>query len=184
MNETSGAYAKDDAGFTIVELVVVVAIIATLLTIGTVEFNSWMTKNRVESQVNKMVTDFNELRLRAITRKQRHSITLNPSSYVLRSYSSVEESVSTGGTVIPGGTKSVVYQLKTNSTTVHNGSLLEITDRGLLLNVIVNGTVQVSPVADVYLDTTASANIDCLAIHTARTNPGKKNAAWSACDDK
>lgn len=174
MNVTSGAYAKGDAGFTIVELVVVVAIIATLLTIGTVEFNSWMTKNRVESQVNKMVTDFNELRLRAITRKQRHSITLNPSNYVLKSLSSAEESVLTGGTEIPGGTKSVVYQLKKNSTTTHNNTVLEVTERGLLL----------STVAYVYLDTTVSANIDCLAIHTARTNPGKKNAAWSACDDK
>lgn len=174
MNVTSGAYPKGDAGFTIVELVVVVAIIATLLSLATLSFNSWMTKNKVESQVNQMVTDFNELRLRAITRKQRHSITLNPSNYVLKSFSSAEESVLSGGTELPGGTKSVVYQLKRNSTTTHNNTVLEVTERGLIL----------STVQTVYLDTTTSANIDCLAIHTARTNPGKKNAAWSACDDK
>lgn len=173
MKRTS--YADNIRGFTLVELIVVIAIISTLLTIATLSFNSWIQKNRIESQVNSMVADFNALRVRAMTRKQRHSITLNATSYVFRSYSSNDEDLFSGGTTLSDGAKHVGFQLKSNSTTLYNGTVLEINDRGLL----------VSTTTSIYLDSpNNSATIDCLAVHTARTNPGKKNSTWSSCDDR
>lgn len=164
----------DRVGFALTELIIVIALISILLGITTIGFNSWQVKHNVEAQVKQMITDFNELRMQSLTRKQRHSITLNANNYVFRSYSSFDENLTAGGTTLPAGTRSVRYGLKSNSTTFFNGTVLEIDDRGLL----------VSTTASIYLDTTGSATLDCLSVHTARTNPGKKNATWSSCDDR
>lgn len=172
-------------GFSLVELVVVIAISATLLSIATIGFNAWQTKYNVESQTKQIATDFNELRVRALTRKLRHSITLNAQNYVFRCYSSADENLFTGGTVNPAagnpcgtidglGSRTVRYGLKSNSTNSFAGTVLEIDDRGLLQ----------STTATVYLDSTSSASVDCITVHTARTNIGKKNATWSACNDQ
>lgn len=164
---------RQSNGFTITELIIVIAIISILLSMATFGFHEWMVKSRVESQVRQMVSDFSELRVRAMTMKQRLSITVNQNSYVFRSYSSDDESVFSG-TVIPNGTYPVNFALKTNSSTFYNGQVFEINQRGLLVG---------SP-GTIYLDSDSSATIDCLTLHIVRINVGKKNADWSNCDDR
>lgn len=164
-----------ESGFSIVELVVVIGIIGILLSIVSLNFNQWMVKNRVEAQVRLMVTDFSQLRVKAMTTKQRHSITVNRLNYVFRSYTSDDEDKFTGGTKIPDGTHTVQFPLKSGSGTDFDGTVYDMDSRGLLSTV--GGTI--------YLDyQNASPAIDCLKIHYIRINPGKRNAAWSDCDDK
>jgi hypothetical protein len=148
------------------------AIISTLLGAATIGYHEWQVKYNVEAQVKTMVTDISELRVRAMTTKQRHSITVNKQNYVFKSYSSDDELL-TAGTVMPSGTRAVKYDLKKNSTTFYSGQVFEIDHRGML--VATTGTI--------YIDSNSSATIDCLILHTVRVNPGKKNATWSSCDD-
>jgi type IV fimbrial biogenesis protein FimT len=161
-------------GLTLIELVVVIGIISVLLGLATIAFRDWLVKYNVESQVKQMVTDFSEMRVRAMTLKQRHSITVNQNNYVFKMYSSDDEALS-AGTVIPGGAHPVKYALKSNSSTYYNGQVFEVDHRGMVVNTF-GGTI--------YLDSDSSATVDCLTINTLRINPGKKNAGWSNCDDR
>jgi type II secretory pathway pseudopilin PulG len=173
--KSRGLYRHAEAGFSIVELVVVIGILGTLLSIGTISFTQWLVKHRVEAQVRQMVTDFSELRIKAFTRKQRHSITVNKLGYIFKSYSSDNENLTSGGTIIPPNVRPVNYPLKSDASTDYAGTVFEIDSRGMLLGTI--GTI--------YLDyQNGSPFVDCLTIHYIRINQGKRNAAWSACDDK
>jgi len=171
-NAASGVGRECQAGFTLTELIVVIFLITTLLSIATLGFNSWQVKYNVEAQVRQMASDINEIRITAMTRKQKHSVTINANSYVFRSYSSDDEPMS-AGTIISGGTHMVSYALKEDATSMFSNKIFEIDHRGL----------NVSSVDTIFVDRGDSANLNCLTLHTVRINVGKRNAAWSSCDD-
>ncbi len=163
---------SDESGFSLVELVVIIAIMGILMTIATLNFNQWMVKNSVEAQVRQMASDFSQLRVKAFTLKQRHSITVNRDSYVFKSYSSENENEFLG-TVLTSGTKMVQFPLKKASGAYYGGEVYEMDVRGMS-----------SDKYTIFLEHSNSASpaLDCLTLHTLRINPGKKNG--SNCDDK
>lgn len=182
---------NNESGFSLIELVIVITIVVISSGLATIQFSSWSKKNAVEAQVKQMATDINELRVRALTTKLRHSITFNTYSYVFKSYSTEtwtsNDDLLTHGTVIPGGTHTVKYGLKksvTASSSVDyagtNEDILEIDQRGMM-----TGTK-----ASVFLGgaaKTSAAAVNCLTIHTTRVNIGKENDPTSGagvCDDK
>lgn len=178
MKPSRGSYHVMLNAFALTELIVVIAIIGILATITTIAFNSWQVKHNIEAQVKQMVTDFNELRVRAMTRKQRHSITLNAQSYVFRSYSSENEALTTAGTILPGGTFSLKYPLLKAAGVPFSGipgEMYEFDERGLLMGDTV--TIWID-------DRTSSASLNCVTVHTVRTNPGKSGTVGGPCDDK
>jgi prepilin-type N-terminal cleavage/methylation domain-containing protein len=183
---------KETSGFSLLELVIVIAIIAIFSSIATFQFNQWNKKGQVEAQIKKMATDTSEVRVRALTMKQRHSITLDKYSYTFKSYStetwSSNADLLAHGTVIPGGRHTVKYGLKKSasatSTSVDyagtSSDILEIDERGMLSNAT-NATVFLGSAAK-----TTSAAVNCLTIHTTRVNVGKENdsSGVGVCDDK
>lgn len=164
---------KETHGFSLIELIIVIALIGIVSSIATFGFKDWQSKSRVESLIRQMATDINEVRIRALTTKQRHSLTLNEMSYVFKSYSS-EAEPDASGTVLPGGTHTVLYPLK-DATSRYAGERYMIDERGMLE----------SFTATVFLDDAAASHgsINCLTIHTIRVNVGKQNAS-GGCDDK
>lgn len=73
-------------GFSLVELVLIVAIIGTLLAIGTLNFSEMNKKSGMETQVKKLYADLQETRQQALYTKRPRSVVF--SSGALRIYSS------------------------------------------------------------------------------------------------
>ncbi len=57
-----------DTGFTLIELMVTVAVAATVLTVGVPSFRELIQNNRLTTAVNDMVTEFNLARSEAVKR--------------------------------------------------------------------------------------------------------------------
>lgn len=163
----------NELGFSLMELIIVIAVIGIISSIAAINYNQWMVKSAVEAQVKQMVSDIGELRIRALTTKQRHNITINADSYVFKSYTT-ENQPKFSGNLIPGGTHNVTYGLKKASGSAYGGEVYVINERGMLEDV--GNTI--------FLDYNGSAATDCLTIHTVRVNPGKKNATGDVCNDK
>jgi prepilin-type N-terminal cleavage/methylation domain-containing protein len=171
----------NERGFTLTEILVVVAIVGVLLSIATFGFHQWMVKSNVEAEVRQMLADFSQLRFRAVTTKQNHSITINPNGYVFKSYTSVDEPAA-AGTVIPGGTHNVNYQLKSSKTTLFAGEIYQITPLGTINMNVALFPNEIIPIYVAY--DVGAPNLDCVNIHVARVSAGKTNATGDNCDER
>ncbi len=56
-------------GITLIELLVVIAVLAIILSISIPSYNRWLAKNRLESDINKIYSTLNDLRMKAFTQK-------------------------------------------------------------------------------------------------------------------
>lgn len=164
-------------GFSLVELIVTMSIMAILFGIATLNFFDWQRKSQIERQVRELFTDINTARTESIFRKTRHRITFQPSSYVLRRYSSENEAY-TAGTVI--NSKNVTYQLTRQLGGDISDYSLEFDIRGFLTGSNFsspNLTLRVNPI-------TTGASLDCIIVHVARTNMGKMTNDGTSCESR
>ena len=182
MNAYKRCVIMTRSGFSLTELLIVITIIAVCSGLASFGFHGYQVKSQVEGQVRQMASDISELRVRALTTKQRHSIVMYDSYYVLKSYSSETYTSNADlvayGTTLFGGSKTVNFRLKSTSgaNTFYSGTAIEINQRGMLAGLP----------AMIYLATGAStsqAAFNCLTIHTVRVNVGKQNLTTGACDD-
>lgn len=153
----------NNRGFSVVELVVVVALIATLLTIATLDFGSWQKKYNIEGQVKEMLVDLTDVRLRAIETKKQHTVILNPTSYTFRRFSS-EYDVA-GTQVFAKTLKIPIQQFSSGSYSAFSNTTITISDRGYsntLLTIAVGAGM-------------GDSAYNCIGFHTARANMGKIN---------
>ncbi len=167
----------NQAGFSLIELVVTIAIMGIVMATATLSFNSWQKKSKIESQTRELFTDLVDARTRSFTQKKVHGIIFQPNSYVMKSYSSVVEYKNSTAAAANGVqllSKSLKYGLtKTNTVTA-------ITDNSIFFDITgftttaTGFTIVVNPV-------TASPNLNCLVISAARVNMGKWNATTSSC---
>lgn len=170
------------AGFSLIELIITIAIMAIVMAAATLPFNSWQKKNRMEAQTKEMYADLVDARTRAFTQKKVHGIVFQPNSYVMKSYSSeVEYKFPTDAAAngVELLSKSLKYGVtKTNTATAFtdmNSSILF--DTTGFTTTATGFTVVVNPV-DV------SPSLNCLVISAARVNMGKWNATTTKCEFK
>ena len=146
------------AGFSLIELVVIIAIISILLTIATLNFSAWQRKAQIESKTREICDSLNEARLNSMYMKQRHRITFQQNSYVLKRYANDDDAT---GTDIY--TRQTSYNLSLASGASIADIFFEFDIRGLTTDL---NTIYINPVA-------SGAVSDCIVIHNARTNMGQ-----------
>jgi len=159
-------------GFTIVELVVVMAIMGILLAVVTFAFTGWMRKTKIESQTREFFSDLNRARTESLFRKRRHSIVMNGSAtgYAFRRYSSENENRASGGLVL--FSKTVSYQFSKEGGGSAADRIFEFDIRGFTNDL---DTTRVNLV-------NSSAAFDCVVIAASRINLGRMEGG--ACVQK
>jgi len=160
-------------GFSLVELVVIIAIIGILLSIGTINYTDWLKRYQNEKQTRELHSDISNLRLDAMQQKRRSVILLGPKQYIFKTYSSLGENIVTGGVVVLN--RVVNYEMRklvgANYNTFDiNTDVIEFDQRGFVnINIM---TIVLMPV-------TLNAGDNCVVVHTARTNIGRMTDASS-----
>ncbi|MDD2898471.1 MAG: type II secretion system protein [Desulfuromonadaceae bacterium] len=166
-----GISHKGNSGFSLIELIITIAIMGIVMSIATINFQSWQTKNWMEAQLRGILVDLNEARTNSFTQKINHSITFQPDSYVLKNYSSDNEPRSAGRTIT---SKKLRYGItkKSNSNLAASiaNEFVEFDSRGLASN---SFTIIMNP-----LETDVAVN--CLVVFDTRMNLGKVNGTECA----
>jgi prepilin-type N-terminal cleavage/methylation domain-containing protein len=149
-------------GFALTELIVVIAIIATLLTIATLNFSSMSKKAQIERQTRELFAELNQARMDSVFMKKRHKMIMQPNSYTFARFSSADEDRTAGGTTVR--TKTVTYQMtKENGSTSIANKIFEFDIRGFTNDL---DTIRINPSG-------TAAQVDCIVVHNGRTNLGK-----------
>lgn len=151
-------------GFTLVELLIVIAIMGILLSIATLNWNEMQTKSAVESQIKQIHADLMEVRLQALHGKRARSVVISGQEY--KAYASTD----TSGT--PVDSKRFRYPVTWNG-----GGTLTFDAQGLTNN---EGSLCVLPTDS--LAVINSAAVDSLVVSQARINLGKRTGTECKSD--
>lgn len=163
---------SDRLGFTLIEIVVTISIMAILSGIAVMSFNTLMRKNNIEAQTRDLFAVLMEARNNSFMQKVEYGVILKEKSYQMKSFVSDTDAV---GTVV----KSANYTYKITSKGINLpavGEQIRFNTTGFLI-----GPFGATYNVDID-DTTTSLN--CLVVHAARANMGKWNATTSECQFK
>lgn len=87
-------------GFTIVELIVVIAIMGILLTMGSLYYNKMNRKSGIESQVKQMYADLADARSQALYRKTCRYVTVTGTQFSVYTSSVCGDTAPTSGAIV------------------------------------------------------------------------------------
>lgn len=143
-------------GFSLIEVLVVIALIGIMLSIGTLQFNNFLAKGAVERQTRELYSDFMVTRTAAMTQHAPKSVIMTPTGFTF--YSS---SLGTGGTFTRSLSKAVTWAGKTPSETEKR---IDFDQRGILDSAGI--TICVEPSVE-------NAQVDSIVLFTTRIHLGK-----------
>jgi prepilin-type N-terminal cleavage/methylation domain-containing protein len=166
-----GIVIRSTAGFSLIELMAVITIISIAIAISTLSFHSWQVKSKIEAQTRELFTDLSEARTNAFTQKKVYGIVFQPTSYVMKTYTSEVEynsnaSAAANGRVV--ASKSLKYGLTSQTGADISDSAVVFDTSGLATSWFLGRTIFVNPV-------TEPAALNCVVIYASRVNMGKIN---------
>ena len=172
------------SGFTFVELVIVIAIMAITLAIVTFSFKDRQRKDILERRIRELFGDVQSTRIRAVTRKNAYGMIFSSSGYTLRRYDTAadydtdsnkhadplthgtqEASTTFTDGLLSSGT-AVAFSDSAKKALVFEATGMTTTDRMVII---------INPL-------TASPAVNCIVISPAHENLGRWNATTSKCE--
>jgi prepilin-type N-terminal cleavage/methylation domain-containing protein len=106
----------NDRGFSLVEMIVVIGIMATLLSIATLQFNRMTTKYNIEAQTKMLHGDLMKVRAEALLQKRSRAV--NFVSTTTQTTFSIFSSVDTGAGAV--AQNKLKYRMAPGGTTIIN----------------------------------------------------------------
>ena len=160
-------------GFTIIEIIVVLAICGILAAIGTLSFSKMTTKANIESQIKQMYSDLMTARIEAMDRTTCHFVTLNAQQYAV-----YEDTL---GTCTIAGENLLLNPPPMTNAILWNSGNGAVTPSGVQIIFDSRGLVQVT-IGTISINDTVGAAYDCILIETTKTSMGAMNG--ETCDPK
>ena len=162
-------------GFSLIELLIVIALIGILLAIAVPNYNETMTKTKIEAQTKELHSASTNARLAALQNKQLSSIKLSPTSYVFGVYTGSDYSTPSGFKEVTTVSLPFVIQKKVGGGLGDiSGYSIDFDTRGFTIDPFKNNmTIVVTPVK-------YGGGDNCIVVYTTRTNIGRMDDA-STC---
>jgi type IV fimbrial biogenesis protein FimT len=108
-------------GFTIIELVVVIAITAIMASLVAPSFKSYLARKRVEGTMSELATDLQYARSEAVSRNAAVRVTLGANCYVIHTSVGTTSCTQTTKTIGTGATEIKTVQLLTGAAVSLSG---------------------------------------------------------------
>lgn len=149
-------------GFSLIEMMIVVALMGTLLAMATLSFNDYTRKSRIESQVKTLYSDIANVRSEAMFRRTGRITKITPNLF----------SVFPSNLPLGLPVKTTVLR----NSVFHNVSSIRFNERGLLAGA--DGVLLNDPVY-ICISAANNAGVDSIIIGMINIQMGKRNGA---CD--
>jgi len=156
-------------GFTLIELMIVIAIVGIVVTVAVSNFQGMMEKYQVEGETKQMFADLMDARGRAMQRNRAFFVKITANEY--KTYEDTNPAPDGDGTLTGNDT------LVAGVTGKH-----AITPSGGLSDFRFNRNGIASATGSIRFSSTAQPDYDCITVRETRIKMGKWNVA--TCDEK
>lgn len=152
-------------GFSLIELLAVMGIMAVLLTMATLNFNNWIRRSNIEKEVKELYSDMMYVRQQALVTGMQHDVRfVSATRAVFRSYSSEGDAV---GTVVRS--RDLPYAVRASEAIP------------MVLNFNSRGMMQETASKALCVFSTYDPPLDSILISQSRINMGKLINQGGAC---
>ncbi len=154
-------------GFSLIELIVVIGLIAIALSIAIPQYNLIQRRSQIARQAREISADINSFRLSAMYSKQRRAIILNPRNMQFRRYANDTDDLIAAGVTMFAKNLDFEIRNRTNLAVPLNNNFIVFDSRGTANNF----TIVILPV-----DLNSGAD-NCIVVTELRTNIGRMTNA-------
>ncbi len=162
---------KNRRGFTMVEMMIVVAIIAVLIASVTVSYRSWSRRYRVENSVKELYATLMDARARAMQKKRVHFVSFTATEY--RIYEDTSPAPDGNRSLEAGADNLVLRGTPAEPIQTFPAGMMFDTDGVVSID---SGFIRIS--------SPLRADYDCIALRRTRIKMGQMDEAGVACVEK
>lgn len=152
---------KKDAGFSLVELLITVAIIGIMSAIAGLAYKTWTDKYNVERQTKEMYVDLMKARVNAMSRSRVFCVDFTANGYTIKE-DTMPANTDGDGLCTTAGDRTVMTKTLSN---------YQITASEVAVKFNTRGKANVG--SSIYTTARYGAAYDCVTIHFLRINMGR-----------
>jgi prepilin-type N-terminal cleavage/methylation domain-containing protein len=158
-----------NTGFSLIELIIVIAIIGILSGLSMLAFNQWTRKANIERYTKEIYADLQDIRSKSIFTKQRHSVDINTNNLSFRRYSTLNDS---NGTLLTN--KQVPFILQKSTWSNPSATRIVFDTNGIMTD---------QTTKYICIENTAGASVDAIAITPVLTTIASKSNTGGNCEE-